>query len=421
MKFENTLAFAEDRDRLDPLASFRNKFHFPRVNGRTAIYFAGNSLGLQPRLVKKYVEEELEDWARMAVRGHHDSRRPWVYYQKFTKKPLAQLTGAKIAEVVAMNQLTVNLHLMMVSFYRPTKNRFKIISEAGAFPSDQYAIESQLKFHGLDPNKAWIEVTPRKGESILRTEDILETIKHHGEEVALVLFSAVQYYTGQVFNIRKITEAAHSVGALAGFDLAHAVGNVPLSLHNDGADFAVWCSYKYLNSGPGSIAGAFVHDRHADQFTLPRFAGWWGHLESERFEMKKGFKPMKGVDGWQVSNVPVFSTAPHLASLHIFQQAGMRNLCKKSEQLTGFLYHILSEIDPDRKSYEVLTPANPKERGCQLSIFMKRNGKKVFQKITKAGIIADWREPNVIRVAPVPLYNTFVEVFRFGQIFKRSL
>ncbi len=421
MKFNNTLTFAEDRDRLDPLAPFRNKFLFPKVNGRTAIYFAGNSLGLQPRIAKKYIEEELDDWARLAVKGHHDGTRPWVYYQKFTKKPLAQLTGARVSEVVAMNQLTVNLHLMMVSFYRPTRQRFKIISEQGAFPSDQYAIESQLKFHGLDPKDAWIEVKPREGEQTLRTEDIVSTIQAHAGQLALVLFSGVQYYTGQVFSIKEITAAAHNAGALAGFDLAHAIGNVTLNLHADNADFAVWCSYKYLNSGPGGIAGAFVHERHAQDFDLPRFAGWWGHLESERFEMKKGFKPMKGIDGWQISNVPVFSTAPHLASLHIFQQAGIRNLCKKSELLTGFLFHILNEIDPEQKNFEVITPLSSKARGCQVSIYMKRNGKKVFQKLTKAGVVADWREPNVIRVAPVPLYNTFVEVFRFGQVFKRAL
>lgn len=421
MKFETTLAFAEKRDELDPLASFRNKFHFPRVNGKTAIYFAGNSLGLQPRLTSKMMQEELDDWARLAVDGHLKSRRPWVFYHKFFKKPLAQLTGARIGEVVAMNQATVNLHVMMASFYRPTSQRYKILSEAGAFSSDQYAIESQIRFHGLDPAATWIEAKPREGEATLRTDDIVETIKKHGDEIALVLFGGVHYYTGQLYNIKAITEAAHNAGAVAGFDLAHAIGNVPLSLHNDNVDFAVWCSYKYLNSGPGSIAGVFVHERHSQEFQLPRLAGWWGHQEDERFQMKKGFKPMKGADGWQISNVPVFSAVAHLAALQVFQQAGFRNLCRKSEWLTGYLEFLLKGIDPSGKYFNIITPSNPRERGCQLSLYMARGGKKVFQKLIKAGIVVDWREPNVIRVAPVPLYNTFVEVFRFAQIFRRAL
>ena len=421
MKFENTLAFAEKRDQLDPLYSFRNRFLFPKVNAKTAIYFAGNSLGLQPRATAKVIQEELEDWARLGVDGHHKSRRPWVYYHKFFKKGLAQLVGGKILEVVPMNQLTVNLHLMLVSFYRPTKKRYKILTEHGAFSSDQYAIESQLKHHGVDQQKAWIEVKPREGEMTLRTEDILSAIESQKDELALVMLGAVHYYTGQLFNLKKITEAAHNAGAVAAFDLAHAIGNVPLNLHNDGVDFAVWCSYKYLNSGPGSIAGVFVHERHAQAFDLPRFAGWWGHQEDERFQMKKGFKPIKGADGWQVSNVPVFSAAPHLASLQMFQQAGIKNLCRKSELLTGFLEFVLRDIDPEEKNFSIITPSSSRERGCQLSIFMKRNGKKTYQKLLKAGVIIDWREPDVIRAAPVPLYNTFEEVFRFGQIFKRAL
>lgn len=421
MKFENTLAFAEKKDQLDPLHSFRNKFHFPKVNGRTALYFAGNSLGLQARNVSKFMDEELNDWARLGVAGHHASTRPWINYHKFFKKPLAQLVGGKISEVVAMNQLTVNLHLMMVSFYRPTSERYKIITEQGAFSSDQYAIESQLGYHGLDPRKALVEVAPREGETILRAADIMEAIQDHKNELALVLFGGVQYYTGQFFNIREITAAAHAAGAIAGFDLAHAVGNVPLNLHQDDVDFAVWCSYKYLNAGPGSVAGAFVHERHAQNLGLPKFGGWWGHQEDERFLMKKGFKPMKGADGWQVSNVPVFSAAAHLASLQIFQQAGLKNIWKKSEMLTGFLEFVLNDIDPGGDKFSIITPGKPRERGCQLSLYMKRNGKKIYQKIVKAGVIVDWREPNVIRVAPVPLYNTFEEVYRFGQIFKRAL
>jgi kynureninase len=421
MKFENAPAFAKKLDRDDPLKYFRSKFYIPPVNGKISIYLTGNSLGLQPRSTKKYVNEELRDWAQLGVEGHVYSRRPWLYYHKFTKKVLSQITGAKPSEVVAMNGLTVNLHLMMVSFFKPSKERFKILTEDGAFSSDQYAFESQLKFHGLNPEKALIELKPRPGETILRTEDILKSIDEHKDQLALVIFGGVQYYSGQFFEIKKITEAAHQAGAVAGFDLAHAIGNVPLSLHRDGVDFAVWCSYKYLNSGPGAIAGAFVHERHAVNFGLPRFAGWWGHNEKERFQMKKGFQPIAGADGWQLSNFPILSGAAHLASLEIFQEAGMKNLRKKSETLTGYLEFLLNEADPDHKVFKLLTPADPKQRGCQLSIFMKQNGKKVFQKITKAGVIADWREPDVIRVAPVPLYNTFEEVFRFGEIFKKAI
>jgi kynureninase len=416
MKFENSLAFAKRLDKGDPL-SFRSKFHLPKVNGKTAIYFTGNSLGLQPKLTRQFVNEELDDWASLGVEGHMYSRRPWVYYHKFGKKILADIVGAKPLEVVAMNQLTVNLHLMMVSFYRPTPQRFKILTEAGAFSSDQYAFESQLKFHGLDPDKALIEIKPRAGEFTLRTEDILEAIEENKDQLALVIFGGVQYYTGQFFNIGKITQAAHAAGAIAAFDLAHAVGNVPLQLHKDKVDFAVWCSYKYLNSGPGALAGAFVHERHAKDFSLPRFAGWWGHNEEERFEMKKGFKPIEGIDGWQLSNVPILPGAALLASLEIFKKAGMKNLRKKSLALTAFLEFILNEIDPEKKHFELLTPSDPSERGCQLSIFLKHDGKKIFNKLTKAGVIADWREPNVIRVAPTPLYNTFEEVFRFGEMF----
>jgi kynureninase len=421
MNFINSLSFARQLDRTDPLKKFRNEFLLPKVNKKPAIYFTGNSLGLQPKSTKKFINEELLDWARLGVEGHVHAHRPWLYYHKFTKKALAQVVGAKPLEVVAMNQLTVNLHLMMVSFYRPTKDRFKIITEAGAFSSDQYAFESQLKWHSQNPDEALIELKPRTGEHTLRTEDILHAIETHAAQLALVIFGGVQYYTGQFFNIKKITEAAHKAGAYAGFDLAHTVGNVPLNLHRDGADFAVWCSYKYLNSGPGGVAGAFVHERHAKNFQLPRFAGWWGHNEAERFQMKKGFVPMPGMDGWQLSNFPILQGAAHLASLEIFQQAGIKNLRKKSVALTGYLEFLLNEIDPHETTFTILTPKKVDERGCQLSIFMKKNGKKVFNALTKAGVIADWREPNVIRVAPVPLYNTFKEVFRFAEIFKKAI
>lgn len=408
-------------DRNDPLKSFRKQFYLPKINGKPALYFTGNSLGLQPITTKKFVTEELTDWATLGVEGHLHSQRPWLYYHKFSKNALAKLVGAKPMEVVAMNQLTVNLHLMMVSFYQPTFTRYKIITEAGAFSSDQYTLESQLKFHRVIPDDGLIELKPRPGEFTLRTEDITRAIKENSDQLALVIFGAVQYYTGQFFEIKKITEAAHKAGAIAGFDLAHAIGNVPMQLHKDQVDFAVWCSYKYLNAGPGGVAGAFVHERHAKDFSGPRFAGWWGHQEKERFQMKKGFIPMQGADGWQLSNFPVLSGAAQLASLQIFEKAGIKKLRIKSLLLTGYLEFLLQQIEAKEKRFTVITPNNPTQRGCQLSILMKENGKKVFNKLTKAGIIADWREPDVIRVAPVPLYNSFEEVFRLVEIFKAAL
>ena len=421
MKFENSVSFARALDKKDPLGKFRSEFYIPKIDGRTAIYFTGNSLGLEPRQARKLVLEELDDWAKLAVEGHFHSRRPWLYYHKFSKKALTALVGGRPLEVVAMNQLTLNLHLMLTSFYRPTPQRFKIITEAGAFSSDQYAFESQIKLHHLDPASTLIELKPRKGEYILQTEDILTAIRVHGEQLALVIFGGVQYYTGQFFNIRKITAAAHEAGAVAGFDLAHAIGNVPLSLHGDNVDFAVWCSYKYLNSGPGGVAGAFVHERHANRNDLPRLTGWWGHHEQDRFKMKKGFIPMPGVDGWQLSNFPVLSGAAQLASLELFERAGMKALRKKSLLLTGFLDFLLRGIDPQQKQFVIITPQPAEERGCQLSLLMRKEGRKFFNKISRHGIIADWREPDVIRIAPVPLYNTFQEVYRFAEIFSDAL
>lgn len=421
MNYFASLSFARSLDRQDALKLFRSQFHLPKVKGKTAIYLTGNSLGLQPKSTKRFIEQELKDWAELGVEGHLHAKRPWLYYHKFTKKALAQIVGAKPSEVVAMNQLTVNLHLMMVSFYQPTNKRYKLIVEAGAFSSDQYAFESQLKFHKLNPTEALIELKPREGEHTLRTEDIVNTITAHGDSVALVLLGGVQYYTGQFFDIKKITTAAHAVGAYAGFDCAHAAGNVVLDLHKNDVDFAVWCSYKYLNSGAGGIAGAFVHERHAQNKELPRFAGWWGHQEGERFQMKKGYIPMEGVDGWQVSNFPVLSGAAHLASLEIFQKAGIKNLRNKSIELTNYLDFLLTQLDPTEKHFTILTPRKSKDRGCQLSIFMKKDGKKIFDKLTKAGVIADWREPGVIRAAPVPLYNTFEDVFIFSELFKKAL
>jgi kynureninase len=419
VKFENSLAFAKRLDRSDPLRTYRSQFFIPKIKGKQTIYFAGNSLGLQPKTTKRFINQEFNDWASLGVEGHEHAKHPWLYYHKFSKKILAEIFGAKSSEVVSMNQLTVNLHLLMVSFYRPTSKRYKILTEAGAFSSDQYALESQLKFHGFNPDDALIELKPRAGEFALRTEDILQVIQENRQDLALIMLGGVQYYTGQFFDIEKITTAGHNAGAVVGFDLAHAAGNVDLYLHKHKVDFAAWCSYKYLNSGPGGIAGAFVHERYANEFNLPRFAGWWGHAEKERFEMKKGFKPISGVDGWQVSNVPIFQAAAHLASLEIFKAAGMKALRKKSILLTGYLEFLLKEIDLHQNHFQIITPSAVSERGCQLSLFIKKNGRKIFNVITKEGVVADWRQPNVIRIAPAPLYNTFEEVFRFVEILKR--
>lgn len=416
MKFENTLTFARKMDAQDPLRTFRREFFIPLVRGKQSIYFTGNSLGPQPKSTRKILMEELDDWAKLGVEGHFHARRPWLYYHRFAKKSLAKLVGAKQDEVIAMNQLTVNLHLLLVSFYRPTRERFKIITEAGAFSSDQYALETQLKWHGIDPASALVEIQPRNGEHTLRTADIIQVIGEHSSSVALVLFGGVQYYSGQYFEIGPITAAAHKVGAIAGFDLAHAVGNVPLSLHKHNVDFAVWCSYKYLNSGPGSIAGAFVHEKHASDKTLHRFGGWWGHDETERFEMKKGFKPMSGIDGWQVSNIPVFQAAAHLAALEVFDRAGMAAVRKKSILLTGYLEYLLHLMDPGGDHFTVITPSKASERGSQLSLLFHRGGKRIASRLEKQGVLTDWREPNVIRAAPAPLYNSFEEVFRFATI-----
>ncbi|MEQ8478259.1 kynureninase [Fulvivirga sp.] len=420
MTFENSLQFAQSLDEKDTLKTYRNQFHIPKINGKDCIYFTGNSLGLQPKSTRQFVEEELLDWEELGVEGHfHAKKRPWFHYHKFSKEALASIVGAKPIEVVSMNSLTTNLHLMMVSFYRPSENKFKIIMEAGAFPSDQYAVESQVRFHGFDPTEAIIEVKPREGEATLRTEDIVTAIDKNAESIALVLFSGVQYYTGQFFDLKSITKAGHKAGAKVGFDLAHAVGNVPVNLDNSGADFAAWCSYKYLNSGPGGVSGIYVNERHANNPDLPRFAGWWGHNEEERFKMEKGFIPMEGADGWQQSNVNVLSSAAHMASLQVFKEAGIDKLRVKSLQLTGFLEYLIKSDLQD--SVQILTPENTEERGCQLSLVVKKDGKKAFDTLTKEGVIADWREPEVIRVAPVPLYNTFEDVYNFYSIMKKVL
>lgn len=421
MIFEHNRGFAQRLDEDDSLKDFRQLFHFPtQKNGSDFLYFCGNSLGLQPRTAKQALDSELEDWANLGVEGHFHGKKPWFHYHKFLTEHSAELVGGRHHEVVIMNQLTVNLHLLMVSFYKPTKTRFKIIMEAGAFPSDMYAIESQVKFHGYDYDEAVIEIEPREGEHTLRTEDILRTIEENGEQTALVFFAGVQYYTGQFFEIEKITAAAHSVGAITGWDLAHTAGNLPLKLHDWKVDFAAWCSYKYLNSGPGNVSGVFVHEKHGLDENTHRFAGWWGHKESERFQMKRGYIPEPGAAGWQMSNAPVFGMAVHLSSLEIFHKAGMENIRAKSKMLTAYLQETLKYVQNNNPAldFNVITPENPEHRGAQLSILVKENGKALFDYITENGVIADWREPNVIRLAPAPLYNSFTDIYELGETMK---
>ncbi|EAZ82220.1 kynureninase [Algoriphagus machipongonensis] len=420
-EYQFTAEFAKKMDEDDPLAKFRDQFYFPKVNGKQAIYFCGNSLGLQPKTVKSYLDKELSNWENLAVDGHFHGEDAWYYARKKSKPALAEIVGAHTHEVVAMNNLSSNLHFLMVSFYQPTEKRNKILVEAGAFPSDQYMLETQVKFHGLDPESTIIELKPRAGEHNLRTEDILAKIHELGDSLAVVNMAGLQYYTGQLFDIKAITNAAHAVGAYAGFDLAHAAGNASLKLHDWDVDFATWCSYKYMNSGPGNISGIFVHERFAERPDLPRFAGWWGHDEGQRFLMEKGFIPMHGADGWQVANSNVLALAAHQASLDIFQEAGMEKLLAKSEKLTGYLEYLIQEISGKSGILEIITPKDPAERGCQLSLHIHRGGKAVFDEWYSQGVVGDWRNPNVIRLAPTPLYNSFMDVFSFGLILEQSL
>lgn len=420
MTFENTLSFAQQLDQQDELRSYREQFYFPKSieTGEQALYFTGNSLGLQPKSARDYVNTELDAWAEYGVEGHFHGENPWFHYHKFFSEKSARLVGALEHEVVIMNNLTVNLHLLMVSFYRPTVTRNKIIIEGGAFPSDQYAVASQARMHGFNPNDVVIELVPREGEHTLRTEDILAKIEEHGDSLALVMLPGVQYYTGQAFEMETITKKGHDVGAFVGWDLAHAAGNLVLKLHDWNVDFAAWCTYKYLNSGPGSVSGTFVHDRHSELSDIPRFEGWWGHSEDERFKMEKGFIPMKGAQAWQLSNAPVFNMAIYKASLDMFDEVGMEKLRAKSDRLTAYMEFLLSGLKDDsgRANFELITPSDPKHRGAQLSILSLKQGKGLFDTITKKGVIADWRNPNVIRVAPVPLYNSFEDVYRFVKI-----
>ncbi len=420
--YENTLAFAKQMDATDSLRKYREQFYFPKMHGREVVYFTGNSLGLQPKTTQDYILNELEDWAVYGVEGHFHARHPWFSYHEHFAAPVSKIVGALPTEVVVMNQLTVNLHLLMVSFYRPDKKRFKILCEAKAFPSDQYALASQVRFHGLDPNNAIIEIAPRAGEHTIHIDDILEAIEKNKESLALVLIGGVNYFTGQVFDMQKITAAAHKAGAFAGFDLAHAAGNINLNLHEWNVDFACWCSYKYLNSGPGGVAGIFIHEKHIADPTIPRFAGWWGTDKKQRFKMEKEFMPMQTAEGWQLSNAPVLLLAAHKAAIAIFEEAGMDALLAKSEKLTGFLESVIDDINESKEQQlSIITPRDKKQRGCQLSIVAKNSGKELFTKLMEAGVMVDWREPNVLRCAPVPLYNSFEDVFRFGEILKQSL
>jgi len=418
MNLENNLAFAKEQDKADELKDFRNQFLFPQHTDKEFIYLCGNSLGLQPKVAKEVVGHQLDHWANYAVEGWFDGEQPWMFYHKELKKLMAPIVGALPAEVCPMNTLTVNLHLLMVSFYQPKGKRFKIIMEGGAFPSDQYAIESQVKFHGYEPDQAIIEVFPRKGEDVLRTEDIIAKIKENKDEVALVLFGGINYYTGQWYDMEAITKAGHEIGAFVGWDLAHAAGNVPVKLHDWGVDFACWCSYKYQNSGPGGISGIFVHEKHFFNQDLNRFAGWWGYQENKRFKMEKGFIPESGADGWQVSCTQVMPMALYHASLKIFNQVGsFEKLRNKSIALTNYLEFVINEVNKSLgiNQYTIITPQEPGSRGAQLSIIASQNGKQIFDGLVENHILGDWREPNVIRLSPVPLYNSFEDVFLTGQ------
>lgn len=421
MNFQTSLSFAKEMDENDPLKDFRKQFIFPSFHKNQIRYFTGNSLGLQPITTREIIGEELDDWAHFGVDGHFESRRPWYSYHEQLTKMASEIVGAKEIETVITHSLTTNIHLLMVSFYQPKGGRRKILCEKKAFPSDQYAIQSQLKFHGYSKEDL-IEVGPREGEHTIRHGDIISAIKENQEELALVFIGGVNYYTGQYFNLKEITKAGHDAGAYVGFDLAHAAGNVNLKLHDWDVDFAMWCSYKYLNSSPGGVSGLFVHERHADNSSLPRFAGWWGHDKEQRFMMEDEFYPIKGAEGWQLSNAPVLGMAAHLASLQIFQEAGMQRIGQKRDQITAYLEFLLENLNEKHEDFlEIITPKNPSERGSQLSILFKKDGKGMFKKLTDAGIVADWREPNVIRVAPAPLYVSYEDCWYFADILNQNV
>ncbi|HLS70831.1 MAG TPA: kynureninase [Chitinophagaceae bacterium] len=413
-EFQNNLEYARFMDDIDSLFSIRHRFQIPEKDGKQIIYFCGNSLGLKPASTAYLMDKELKKWGDLAVDGHFAEEDPWFSYSEDNRASLARIVGAKMQEVIPMNSLTVNLHLLMISFYKPTKERYKIIMEGGAFPSDQYAMETQVRMHGLNPEEVIIELHPREGEYTLREEDIFNTIEEHGESLALVMMAGVHYYTGQYYPLREITEKAHKVGALCGFDLAHATGNLPLELHDWNVDFACWCSYKYLNSGPGAVGVAFVHEKWANDPDVFRLGGWWGNDPKTRFKMEKGFLPAKGAQSWQMSNAPVFNMIGLKASMDIFDTVAMADLRKKSIALTNYLYFLLNDLT--KFGFKIITPENPNQRGAQLSLLFKDKGKELFDYLTENGVVMDWREPNVIRIAPVPLYNTFEEVYTFAKL-----
>jgi len=422
MTFQNTREFAQALDAKDQLNKYRDEFIFPKVNDKQVIYFVGNSLGLQPKRTQSYVNEVMNDWANLAVEGHFYAEKPWWDYHERFAEPLSKIVGAKPSEITVMNTLTVNLHLMMVSFFRPTAKRYKILCEAKAFPSDQYMIQSQVHFHGLDPKDAIVEIERREGEHNIRLEDVLAKIEEIGDELALVLIGGVNYYTGQVFDMKTITAAGHKVGAYVGWDLAHAAGNIKLELHDWDVDFAAWCSYKYMNSGPGNASGCFVHEKHHTNKDLPRFAGWWGHNKERRFKMEPKFDPVEGANGWQISNLPILTLAPYLASVEMFAEVGMDALIEKRDKITSYLEFVLNEIGKEvHGKFEIITPTNPIERASQLSVFLHGEGRSLFEYLMKNGVITDWREPNVIRLAPVPMYCSFEDMYEFGQVLKRGI
>ena len=411
--------FAIAMDEHDSLKGYRDRFLFPKTTSGDGVYLCGHSLGLQPKAAAAYIEQELKDWAELGVEGHFQATNPWMPYHRLLTEQTGELVGAKPLEVVVMNSLTVNLHLMMVSFYRPTRERHKIVVERGAFPSDQYAVKSQIRFHGCDPKTSLIELTPRDGEFCLRDEDIEATIESAGREIALILLGGVNYATGQAFDMARVTRLGHAQGCIVGFDLAHAAGNLVLQLHEWGPDFAVWCSYKYLNGGPGCVAGCFVHERHARAWGLPRFAGWWGHDEESRFAMGPEFRAMSGADGWQLSNPSIVSMAVLRASMDIFHEAGMERLRAKSVSLTGYLEFLLSQEVSHK--FSIITPREKQRRGAQLSIRVPGHGRALCEGLAQKGIVGDWREPDTFRVAPVPLYNSYEDVFRFSRRFLSAL
>lgn len=418
--YKSGLEYAKQLDQNDTLAHFRSQFHIPKdKNGNDLIYFCGNSLGLQPKNTKSYIDQELDDWARLGVEGHTEGKNPWLHYHEFLTETMAEIVGAKNKEVVVMNSLTANLHFMMVSFYQPTPKRYKILIEADAFPSDKYAVESQLRHHGYDDKEGLILWKARKGEELANYEDLEHILKDQGDEIALIMIGGVNYYTGQFFDLKRITDLGHKHGCMVGFDCAHGAGNVNLDLHNSGADFAVWCTYKYLNSGPGSLSGAFVHERHANNKDLNRFTGWWSHNKQTRFRMRDEFDQLPGAEGWQLSNPPILSMAAIRASLDVVKEAGFNNMLEKSKELTNYFEFLINGLN--NSDIKIITPSHPKERGCQLSIQVKNADRSLHDKLTESGVITDWREPDVIRCAPVPLYNSFEDVFRMVEKLKEIL